>query len=249
MARQSSIIKFEGTVGDLTFVKTKKGYFVRKKASIPKSRIQTDPNFLRTRENIAEFGNVAKAGSVLRKSLREAITDVQDGDATSRLFTVLTGVKNLDTAHDRGLRTVAAGIADVAGQSKLNGFDFNDGAPLDAILLKDFSLDTGDGELVITGLKPSSDLLKPLAAHKAGFNLFWTKVDFTHGESNTVKATEVLIPLDDTAHTVTLSVPAPPIGSGVNIFALRLVYYQTMNGQDYIFNDETRSCAKIIAVV
>ncbi len=249
MARQSGIIKFEGSVGDLTFVKTKNGYFVRKKSSIPKSRIMTDPNFLRTRENIAEFGNVAKAGGVLRKSLRSAASDVQDGNASNRMFAVLTGVKNLDTTHDRGLRTVAAGIADVSGQAKLNGFDFNAGAPLDSILLKDFTLNTDDGILTITGLKPSTDLLKPLAAHKAGFNLFWTKVDFAHGISNTVQATESIVTLDDSAHTVTLTVSAPPSGTGINVFALRLVYYQTLNGENYIFNDEAHSSAKIIAVV
>ncbi len=249
MARQSSIIKFEGSVGDLTFVKTKNGYFVRKKASIPKSRIMTDPNFQRTRENLAEFGNVAQAGGVLRKSLRTAASDIQDGNASNRLFSVLTGVKNQDTTHDRGLRTVAAGIADVAGQAKLNGFDFNEGAPLDSILLKDFSLNTDDGILTITGLKPSTDLLKPLAAHKAGFNLFWTKVDFAHGISNTVQAPESIITLDDAPHNITLTVPAPPTGTGINIFAVRLVYYQTLNGENYIFNDETRSCAKIVAVL
>ncbi|HMG15648.1 MAG TPA: hypothetical protein VK590_09385, partial [Saprospiraceae bacterium] len=230
MARQSSIIKFEGTVGDLTFVKRNGQYFVRKKASIPKSRIQTDPNFQRTRENIAEFGNVAQAGGVLRKSLRTAVLDVQDGNAANRLFSILTAVKNKDTSHDRGLRTVAAGISDAPGQAILNGFDFNDGANLDSILLKDFSLDTDDGVLTITGLKPSTDLLKPLAAHKAGFNLFWTKVDFAHGISNTVQATEAIITLDDAPHNITLTIPAPPAGTGINIFAVRLVYYQTLNG-------------------
>ena len=249
MARQSSIIKFEGTVGDLTFVKTKNGYFVRRKPNIPKSRIMTDPNFLRTRENMAEFGNVAQAGNVLRKSLRTAANDIQDGNVSNRMFSVLTGVKNLDTSHDRGLRTVAAGIADAPGQAFLNGFDFNEMAPLDSILLKDFSLDTDDGVLTITGLKPSTDLLKPLAAHKAGFNLFWTKVDFAHGISNTVQATESIVTLDDAPHNITLTVSAPPTGTGINIFAVRLVYYQTLNGENYIFNDESRSSAKIIAVV
>ncbi|HMG16524.1 MAG TPA: hypothetical protein VK590_13795 [Saprospiraceae bacterium] len=249
MARQSSLIKLEGSVGDLTFVKTKRGYFVRKKASMSKARIQTDPNFQRTRENIAEFGNVAQAGGVLRKSLRTAVLDVQDANAANRLFSILTAVKNQDATHDRGLRTVAAGIADAPGQAILNGFDFNDGANLDSILLKDFTLDTDDGVLTITGLKPSTDLLKPLAAHKAGFNLFWTKVDFAHGISNTVQATESLIALDDAPHNITLTIPAPPTGTGINIFAVRLVYYQTLNGENYIFNDETRSCAKIVAVV
>ncbi len=99
MARQSSIIKFEGTVGDLTFVKTKNGYFVRRKPNLPKSRIMSDPNFQRTRDNMAEFGNVAQAGNVLRKSLRTAANDIQDGNVSTRLFSVLAGVKKLDTTH------------------------------------------------------------------------------------------------------------------------------------------------------
>lgn len=249
MAKQSSILKFEGNIEDLNFAKTRDGYIVRKKPTVSKERILTDPNFLRTRQNMEEFKNVSQGSVILRKSLVSAISDVQDGKVHPRLVRVLADIKNLDTAHDRGLRTVAAGIADVAGQSILNGFDFNKNGPMDSLLLKDFSLDTGDGELVITGLKPSTELLKPLAAHKAGFNLYWTKVDFAHGESDTASATEVMVPLDDSAHTVTLTIATPPTGSGVNIFALRLVYYQTINGQDYILNDVTRTSAKIIAVV
>jgi len=249
MARQSGIIKFEGSVGDLTFVKTKRGYFVRKKSSIPKSRIMNDPNFLRTRENNAEFGNFQQAAGLLNKSLRTAMSDVKDSNANNRLSTVMAAVKNQDITHDRGLRTVASGIAETAGQAKLNGFDFNEQAPLDSILLKDFALDTDDGVLTITGLKPSTDLLKPLAAHKAGFNLFWAKVDFAHGISNMVQATESIITLDDSPHTITLTIPTPPAGTGINIFAVRLVYYQTLNGENYIFNDETRQSAKIVAVL
>ncbi|HMG16915.1 MAG TPA: hypothetical protein VK590_15770 [Saprospiraceae bacterium] len=249
MAKQSGILKFEGNIEGFNFAKTKEGYIVRKKPSISKERIQTEPNFLRTRQNIEEFRNISAGSTVLRKSFKTAVADIQDGKVHPRLISILSDVKNLDTTHDRGLRTVATGIADAPGQAILNGFEFNKNAALDSLLIKDFTLDTDDGVLAITGLKPSTDLLKPLAAHKAGFNLFWSKVDFAHGVSNTVQATEVKVSLDDSAHNVTLTIPDPPTGTGVNVFVLRLVFYQTVNGQDYILNDVTRTAAKIIAVL
>lgn len=249
MARQSSILKFEGNIGDLNFVKTRKGYTVRKRPTIPLSRIMTDPKFRRTRENMSEFGFIGQATSVFKKALSPAFQDVKDGGMHNRLLGVFASIKNLDVSHDRGSRTVTAGIADVAGQAKLNGFDFNVSAPLADILLKPYSLNTDDGILTITDLIPDSNLLKPLAAHKAGFNLFWAKVDFAHGEFTMANATEVLVPLDTAEHDVTLTIPTPPTGAGVNVFALKLVYYQTVNGTNYQMNDSQYVCSKIIAVL
>jgi hypothetical protein len=60
--KTKSIIKLEGTIGDITFFKSKDGYIAREKSSISKERIQNDPAFQRTRENGAEFGRAGKAG-------------------------------------------------------------------------------------------------------------------------------------------------------------------------------------------
>ena len=69
MARQRSIIKLDGTIGGITFYKSKDGYLAREKGGIPAERIRTDPAFQRTRENGAEFGRAGKAGKVLRNSI------------------------------------------------------------------------------------------------------------------------------------------------------------------------------------
>ena len=55
MARQKGIIKLKGSIGDVSFYKTKDGYLAREKSGVDKDRIKNDPAFQRTRENGAEF--------------------------------------------------------------------------------------------------------------------------------------------------------------------------------------------------
>ena len=62
MARQRSIIKLDGTIGGITFYKSKDGYLAREKGGVSADRIKNDPAFQRTRENGAEFGRAGKAG-------------------------------------------------------------------------------------------------------------------------------------------------------------------------------------------
>ncbi len=47
MARQKGVIKFSGQVGDLSFYKTKEGFFVRQNGGIDGDRIKNDPGFVR----------------------------------------------------------------------------------------------------------------------------------------------------------------------------------------------------------
>lgn len=49
MAKQKSIIKLEGTIGGITFLKTSDGYLAKEKSEVSKSRISSDPAFARTR--------------------------------------------------------------------------------------------------------------------------------------------------------------------------------------------------------
>lgn len=45
MARQKGIIKLDGTIGDITFYKSKDGYLAREKGGVPADRIANDPAF------------------------------------------------------------------------------------------------------------------------------------------------------------------------------------------------------------
>jgi hypothetical protein len=61
MARQASFLKMKGTLGGLTFYKSRDGHLIREKGGIERQRILNDPQFIRTRENMAEFGRAAQA--------------------------------------------------------------------------------------------------------------------------------------------------------------------------------------------
>ena len=79
MAKQRGFLKIEGTLGDVTFVKTQDGYLVKEKTDIG-SRIATDKAFQRTRENNAEFGRAGKACKTLRQALNVLLLNAATGE-------------------------------------------------------------------------------------------------------------------------------------------------------------------------
>ena len=70
MASQKGIIKLAGTIGNITFYKTQDGYLAKEKTSLDATRIATDPNFVRTRENGVEFGHACRVGGIFRTAFR-----------------------------------------------------------------------------------------------------------------------------------------------------------------------------------
>ncbi|HEY1022135.1 MAG TPA: hypothetical protein VGE06_07465 [Flavisolibacter sp.] len=129
MAKQKGIIKLEGTLGDITFLKTADGYIAKEKSGVPAERIASDPAFQRTRENGAEFGRAGKGGKLLRNALRGVLQRASDGRVVSRLTKEMMRVIKADSTSQRGQRNVVDGEAEL-----LTGFDFNLNAKLGATL-------------------------------------------------------------------------------------------------------------------
>lgn len=111
MARQKSIIKLDGTIGDITFYKSKDGYLAREKGGVPADRIKNDPAFQRTRENGSEFGRAGKSGKVLRNSIRALLQNSSDSRMVSRLTQQMVKVIQMDETNPRGQRNVIDGEA------------------------------------------------------------------------------------------------------------------------------------------
>src|SRR6516162_6127520 len=123
MAKQNGLVKLLGTVGDMTYYKSKDGFLAKEKTIISADRIASDPNFNRTRENNAEFGNACTSGKTLRHSLNAVLKNARDGRMVSRLSKTMMQVIKSDTVSPRGQRNVAAGDLQL-----LKGFEFNGGA-------------------------------------------------------------------------------------------------------------------------
>ena len=109
MAKLEGILKLRGTIGNMTFSHTKNGIIVGEKTSIDKTRIETDPAFARTRENMAEFSAAGKAASLMVKSFKASLPSAKDETTFPRLLKVLRLAVNYDTTNIRGQRTVTDG--------------------------------------------------------------------------------------------------------------------------------------------
>jgi hypothetical protein len=214
------------------------------------SRIATDPAFVRTRENGAEFGNAAMAGKLLRDTLRSLSMNTADSRVTSRLTKILAQVKNLDTTSNRGERNVAAGLATPAGKLLLKGFNFNIKAALGAVLHKSLRLMTVSGEIIVDELSPLNDVSIPQGATHVVFKAGYAVVDFATG--NTALAVspptrmEIIPDLDD----VDLCPPQPlPSIIGIKFMILCIEFVQEVNGSDYSLKNGAYNVMNIVEVL
>jgi hypothetical protein len=106
MAKQESLVKIRGTIGDLSFSKHReRGYEVRAKGGVDKARIMSDPNFERTRENMSEFASAAQMAKVIRLQLNNLSRGVADKSFRNRLVSTVYRIQKADTESPRGQRT------------------------------------------------------------------------------------------------------------------------------------------------
>ncbi|WP_204743317.1 hypothetical protein [Pseudocnuella soli] len=125
MAKQKGIFKVEGTLGDVTFYKSKDGYMIREKGGISAERMASDPAFERTRENQAEFGRAGKAGKLLRTAFRPLLQHAADSRMVSRMLQTMMRVVKADATSPRGQRNVLDGELEL-----LENFEFNEAGKL-----------------------------------------------------------------------------------------------------------------------
>jgi hypothetical protein len=233
MARQKGIIKLKGTIGDITFYKTKDGHLAREKGGIDASRIASDPAFQRTRENGSEFGRAGKAGKTLRTALRTLLINSADGRMVSRLTQAMIKVIQADVTNDRGLRNVIDGEAEL-----LAGFDFNIGGKLGTTLFAPYvgTIDRASGEITvdIAPFVPLNMIAAPGGTTHFKIISGGAEIDF-EAETFVISSSETAILPWDANPTVAINqVNAVTANSTKPLFlALGVEFYQEVNGKMY----------------
>lgn len=121
MARQVGIIHITGTIDELTFYETlDDGHLVKKKTRVTGERVKTDPGFLRTMLNAAEFKTSIRSAQLLRLALNNLLFPIADGKLSSRMNKELVKVVQLDSVNGLGERMPYSN-----NLTALEGFDFN----------------------------------------------------------------------------------------------------------------------------
>ena len=248
MAKQRSIIKIDGTVGDLNFYKTKNGYLVREKTSMTPERIATDHAFQRTRENGAEFGRAGKVSKLMRNAFNNVMSKAKDSNVVSRLTTLMLKVVQGDTTHARGLRTVQDGDLTL-----LQNFDFNIEGRLSTTLQVQTSATidrvTGEMEITVPPFIPADSLKAPAGSTHFKFISGAAELDFADASFVQSSLSSLSLPWDSAATSaVVLTHPLTPNTTKPVFLTLGVEFYQEVNGEQYALKSGAFNCLAIIKI-
>ncbi|MBU0942092.1 MAG: hypothetical protein KKD36_11755 [Bacteroidetes bacterium] len=248
MARQNGIIKLKGTIGDITFYKTKDGHLAREKGSLDANRIKNDPAFQRTRENGAEFGRAGKAGKTLRTALRTLLLNSSDSRMVSRLTQSMVKVIQADTTSERGLRNVIDGEAEL-----LAGFEFNIKGKLGTTLFVPFtgSIDRATGVISVDleSFVPANMIAAPGGTTHFKIISAGAEIDF-EAETFVISSSESLIlPWDNNPIPALSQVNTVTASSTKPLFiALGIEFFQEVNGNMYPLKNGTFNPLALVQV-
>jgi hypothetical protein len=249
MAKAVGILSIEGTIENLTFYRRDGKIFVRRKGGVSKHRIETDPNYVRTRENMNEFKQSATSGKLLRMALRGLVVKAKDNRLSSRMLQTMHRIKNLDTTSARGNRTVAIGLSTPTGKTYLKGFDFNANAPLKGVLFAPFDLDPTSGAITFTGFVAAAELLFPEGATHASIQSAALAIDFDSGFSEIAHSNMQNFAISMTPATFGLTLSTLPTGGAVTLFLLGVAFFQEVSGVQYPLKNEEFNVLNIIEVL
>lgn len=249
MARQKSIIKLDGTIGDITFYKSKDGYLAREKGGVPADRIRNDPAFQRTRENGSEFGRAGKSGKVLRNSIRALLQNSSDSRMVSRLTQQMVKVIQMDETNPRGQRNVIDGEAEL-----IHGFDFNINGKLGNTLYVPINstLDrvTGAATVDIAAFTPSVDIAAPGGTTHFKLVSAGMEIDFENETFNTASSETAILPWDNVQSAAVNLDNALTANSTKPLFlVLGVEFYQEVNGEKYPLKNGAFNALQVIKVV
>ena len=248
MAHQRSIFMIEGTLGGVTFYKTKDGYLAKGKSGVSGDRIKSDPRFARTRENNAEFRNAIKAAKLLRDSVRPLMVKASDFRVSSRLTQIMSKILREDSTSFRGCRTPVNGLNTPNGKAMLKMFNFNKASLLGSVLFKPFTVNTLTGVIEIAGLDPVSDVLVPEGATHFSLSGGMMITDFSVGSSDLKLTNVVNSSITAAPATVTLTPVALPAGTGIKLYFLKIEFFQEVNSMQYSLRNGEFNALEIVEV-
>lgn len=248
MAQQKGILPLKGTIGNITFYKSKDGYLAREKTDLSADRIANDPAFARTRENGAEFGRAGAASKVLRTSLRALLVNVADSRMISRLTREMMKVIKADAVNERGQRNVIDGEALL-----LNGFDFNINSKLNSTLFAPFTATinrvSGLLSINVPSYVPGNMVAAPAGATHFKLVSAGAAIDFENKVFEALHQASGYTALDGTTTAVLTLDHQLTANSTHPLFAvLGIEFYQEVNGTYYSLKNGAFNALSIVQV-
>lgn len=253
MARQESLVKFKGKIGDLSFYKTKDGFQARMKGGPSKEQINSDPRFQRTKENGTEFGRAANVSKKLREQLRVVLNQNSDPRFPNRLTGLMNRILRADEVNGRGDRQV---ISQNLGQ--LIGLECNANAKLSEVLFLRsrpiYDSATATTSLELPEMIAKNQVKMLTGATHVQLQIVAAEFDAQNAEANSVamaRSAYLDVGRSDASPAESLAMqldPAPQPDSAI-LLLMGLSYFQFVNGGYYPLSNGTYNALTFVQVM
>jgi hypothetical protein len=248
MAKQSGIIKLEGTIGDIAFYKSQDGHLARAKGGVSADRIKNDASFQRTRENGEEFGRAGTAGKLLRIAFRQFLQNA-DNRMVSRLTKELVAVVKADVTSTRGQRNVLDGELEM-----LEGFEFNIDGKLTTTIFFPFTATidraTGALQVAVPAFSPLNNVAAPEGATHMKLISGGASIDFENGVFEVVTSESADIPIAPAQIAAQNLLNQMTVNSTHPLFLIfGIEFSQQVNGASYTLKNGKFNSLAIVKVL
>jgi hypothetical protein len=233
MAKQTGILQVSGNLGNINFYQAAGGSYARRKTSLDRERVLTDPQFERTRENFTEFGMASRAAGLFRRTFLGQVKELKDKAYRKRVTQLMLRIKELDMISGRGKRTVEQALSDPNTLLLFKELDFNQRSSLRGVLLRGLNLNTLTDTITFADFVPQTDLVCPSAATHVQLTAYRADFDFGSHVGQIVKDESLMLALDDTVHQIELTPGGEGLSAGIRLLVLRIQLFQEINGKTY----------------
>jgi len=236
MAKQKGILPIVGTLGDLNFYYLYGKPVVRRAGGgFNKKDIKNKPSMRRVRENGSEFGHCSRVNKAFRMALRPYYKGYKFAQFHSRLMSLFTQLKDLDTVNKRGERRVGQGVSHSNGLTLFKRFDYTPDCDVKRVMPFDYVVDSNTFELTISKFDIKQVGFIAGATHIA-LTYGVLDMDFDTLDYDLHLADSVVLDRVFAGDTVTLTPHSLPVSSGTLLAVLGVRFYQEVDGELYVLN-------------
>lgn len=230
MARQIGPMKISGTLGNMIYYRRGKNFFVKLKTHVDPKHLIKGPGYAGQRANMMEFGHASKASQLIFLAFATSHYLAKDANLSGHLVREVHKVLKSDKQNEFGKRNITDGET-----SLMEGFDFNEKAPLSKVLLPRFTAtidtDTGIMQAIIHEQNLHKMVKAPAPATHFMIQLAASAIDFVNRQHVSETTSSVELPLKGTLNApLTLTLQLPPNKIHPHFLALRISFLQEHNG-------------------
>jgi hypothetical protein len=249
MAKFKGLFQLLGSIGELTFMHTKDGDYVKRKNSIAKKKYKKAPEY----EGFRIHGQYMRKASELSQSFRHSGgVYLQAGSNTrmySRLNALFVALIRYDAVSPRGAFRAEMGLATEQGRALFLGFEFHKHVPFSGVFKATYALSDDLKTIDIQNFIPKKDVKAVAGATHVRLCPALLRLELGTGKGSFVQGQSEFVSLSSGAVDLSLATTLPQTEAGVLFSFLQVSFWQELNGEMYPLQGDGGTVVTITGVL